>query len=184
MSQQRYGYRSAGLIAVLFLIGNTVSGCARAGSAVDDIARQLAQQAGRSSSYSDEVARVLRGATASEDEALRLGQEILDSTATAQVAQSRIGQWIDDGLARLSGQEQAVVRQAALSATCEALDSWAQGENPDLGAIFIASVGSLSNVLDKYLLAAQLNDMWQQLQAGDLAAFRARVEILRACLWQ
>ena len=144
----------------------------------DDIARQVAQKSGGTS---DDAARWLRTLGSTEDDAARLGQGILQ-TAGQPAGERRVGAWIDDAITSLAPEDQARVRSVALGATCDALDSAAQGQAPDLGSLVLNGLGGLSPSVDQQLLRTQLDDMFSELQAGGEAAFAARVEILFACM--
>jgi len=166
------------LAVVAILAGSTACGLWRNAATFDEVVVQIAQRTGRNT---DDVARWLRAASASEDDALRIGQGILASSVTRSTAETRVGTWIDNATSSLSAEERATVRGFALNATCDALDSIARGETPDLGSMVLNAIGELNGALDQRLLAAQLDDMLEDLQQPSLATFTARVEVLAAC---
>jgi hypothetical protein len=171
-------------LLLIVLVG--LSGCQladdagrAAASTVDDLARQIAQNRGGTS---DDAARWLRSVGSTEDEAIRLGQGILQSSSTVSTAEARVAAWIDDAIGALTPEQRAQVRGVALASTCDALDAMAQGQSPDLGSMVLNGLGSLSPFVDQQLLRTQLNDMLANLEPGRESTLAARTEILFACI--
>lgn len=165
-------------VVALLVLMCLVGGCGAARS-VDDVADDIVRAIGGNS---DDVARWLRGSTSTQDDAVRLGEQILESTPRSTAAESRVGTWIDDTISSLSAPDQAYVRRVAVGATCDAFDAVAQGRVPDPGSV-VNGIATLSPSVDQQLLKTQLNEMWANLQRGEQATFAARAEILIACIF-
>ena len=170
----------------LALVAAVSVGCGAADDVArnaDDIAALIAKQAGKAATAEDDIARMLRGLSKTEDGAIRLGQGLTGSTFSTATATSRIRSAIGSATSRLSAEGEESVAQVTLSVMCDGLDAYVAGKPFDAGEAVIKGIGGLSDAVDRQLLKQQVESMMQDATGGESGEVTStRLSLLMACI--
>ena len=164
----------------------TVVGCSLTDDVArnaDDIARVVARQAGKAPSAEDDIARMLRGVTSTEDDAVRLGERLSQAQFSSSAGRGQVQSAIASAISGLSAEDEQKVVGVALSVVCDGLDAVAAGESFDAGQALIEGIGGLNERINAEQLKQQVEDLIAQLTTSDPNDISGpRVSIMAACI--